>query len=313
MVRLLIRRIASGIVLVFVIASLTFVMMRFTGTDPARAVAGQQATAEQVAQKAHELGLDRPLLTQYVDWLAHVARGDFGASWFGGTAVTTVITNTLPVTLSIVLAGLLAAAVVSTIVGVAAAVRGGWFDTMVQTVAVVGAAVPNFVVALVLAIFVAVRWGWLPATGFVPFAESPSQWLAHIILPAIALAVGATAGMAQQVRGSMLDVLQRDYIRTLRSRGVGRPSLLFRHALRNAAPPALTVLALLFIGLMGGAVIIEKVFGLAGMGSAATQAASTGDQPVVLGVVVVTVVIVVVVNVLMDLSYGLLNPKVRVQ
>jgi peptide/nickel transport system permease protein len=177
---------------------------------------------------------------------------------------------------------------------------------------VVGFAVPNFLVALLLALFVAVKWGLLPATGYTKFSESPGDWLKSITLPALALAVGATAATAQQVRGSMIDVLRMDYIRTLRSRGLSERSLLYKHALRNAAPPALTVLSLQFIGLVGGALVVEKVFGLNGIGSQVTLAAGQGDLPVVMGVVLVMVLIVVIVNLVMDVLYGWLNPKVRV-
>ncbi|MDT3442909.1 MULTISPECIES: ABC transporter permease [unclassified Pseudofrankia] len=313
MLSFLIRRAVAGIVLVLVVVTVTFLLLRITGSDPARAAAGQQATAEQVAEKSRELGLDRPLVTQYGDWLSHAVRGDFGTSWFTGDQVGTLLGNELPVTLSVVLVGLVLAAVVSAVAGVAAAVRGGWLDKAVQLTAVVGAAIPSFLVALVLALFVGVRWKLLPATGYVPLTEAPLDWLRSVTMPAVALAILATASMALQIRGSMLDVLEKDFIRTLRSRGLSSRSLLFRHALRNAAPPALTVLALLFIGLLGGSVVVERVFGLSGLGSQATTAASQGDQPIVLGVVVVTVVLVVVVNILLDIARGLLDPKVRVR
>jgi peptide/nickel transport system permease protein len=312
MFRFLARRVVSGIVLVFVVSALMFVLMSATGSDPARNIVGQTATQQQVAAKSAELGLDRPLLTRYGDWLSHAVRGDLGNSWFGGDAVKTSLKDKLPVTLSIVIAGLLLSAIVSIVLGVAAAVRRGWLDRAVQVLAVVGFAVPNFLVALLLALFVAVKWGLLPATGYTKFSESPGTWLKSIVLPALALAVGATAATAQQVRGSMIDVLRMDYIRTLRSRGLSERSLLYKHALRNAAPPALTVLSLQFIGLVGGALVVEKVFGLNGIGSQVTLAAGQGDLPVVMGVVLVMVLIVVIVNLVMDVLYGWLNPKVRV-
>ncbi|WP_432494711.1 ABC transporter permease [Kineococcus auxinigenes] len=312
MLTFILRRLGAAVVLVVAIATLTFFLLHLTGGNPARSIVGQSATAAQEAQKAAELGLDRPLLAQYWTWLSGLLRGDLGASWFTGQPVWQTLSNALPVTLSIVVAGLLLSAVVSVLLGVAAAVRGGWIDRVLQVVAVVGFAVPGFLVALVLALFVAVRWGLLPATGYVRFGEDPGAWAQSIILPAVALAVGAIAATAQQVRGSMLDVLRRDYVRTLRARGISERSLLFKHALRNAAPPALTVLSLQFIGLIGGAVVVERVFGLSGIGTAAMSTASQGDQPVVLGIVVTTVVLIALVNVVIDLAYGWLNPKVRV-
>jgi peptide/nickel transport system permease protein len=312
MLGFLARRVGAAVVLVFVISSLTFLLLSLTGGNPARNIVGQSATAEQEAQKAAELGLDQPLVQQYASWLGHLVRGDLGSSWFTGQPVSATISNALPVTLSIVLAGLLLSAVVSVLLGVAAAVRGGWLDRLLQVVAIVGFALPSFLVALVLALFVAVKWGLLPATGYTALAENPSLWFQSIVLPAVSLAIGAIAATAQQVRGSMLDVLRRDYVRTLRARGLKSSSILYKHALRNAAPPALTVLSLQFIGLIGGAVVVEKVFGLSGIGTAALSTASQGDQPVVLGIVLVTVVLIAVVNVLMDLAHGWLNPKVRV-
>ena len=312
MLGFLARRVVSGIVLIFVVSALLFALMSATGSNPARNIVGETATQQQVDAKSRELGLDRPLVTRYGDWLSHALSGDLGASWFGGDSVKTTLKNKLPVTLSIVVAGLLLSAIVSVILGVAAAVRRGWLDGTVQVLAVAGFAVPSFLVALLLALFVAVKWGLLPATGYTKFADSPTGWLESIALPAISLAVGATAATAQQVRGAMIDVLRMDYIRTLRSRGLSERSLLYKHALRNAAPPALTVLSLQFIALIGGALVVEKVFGLNGIGTQVALAAEQGDLPVVMGVVLVMVVIVVAINLVIDVLYGWLNPKVRV-
>lgn len=312
MLSFVLKRIGSGILLVFVISSLTFAMLRMTGQDVARTIVGQTASAEVVAAKRAELGLDQPLLVQYGNWLAQMARGDFGSSWLTGNSVLTSLSDRLPVTLSIVIAGLLLSAVFSVLLGVAAALRGGWLDRAVQVLGVVGFAVPSFLVALLLTYYVAVSWNLLPATGFVKFGESPVEWLRSITLPAISLAIGAMAATAQQIRGSMVDVLRMDYVRTLRARGLPSRSILYKHALRNAAPAGLTVLSLQFIAMMGGAVIVEKVFGLQGIGTMANNAASAGDSPELMGVVVLMVAIVVLINLLLDIAFGLLNPKVRV-
>ncbi|HQY99453.1 MAG TPA: ABC transporter permease [Propionicimonas sp.] len=312
MLSFVLKRIGSGILLVFVISSLTFAMLRMTGQDVARTIVGQNASAEVVAAKRAELGLDQPLLVQYGNWLADMARGDFGSSWITGNPVATSLSDRLPVTLSIVIAGLLISAIFSVLLGVAAALRGGWLDRSVQVLGVVGFAVPNFLVALLLTYYVAVSWMLLPATGFVKFSESPLDWLKSITLPAISLAIGAMAATAQQIRGSMVDVLRMDYVRTLRARGLPSRSVLYKHALRNAAPAGLTVLSLQFIAMMGGAVIVEKVFGLQGIGTMANNSASAGDSPELMGVVVLMVAIVVFINLLLDVAFGLLNPKVRV-
>lgn len=312
MLMFFLRRFLSGIVLVLVAASAIFGLMSLSDDAVARAIAGQTASPEQVAAKAAELGLDQPLFTRYVDWLSALLQGDLGTSWYSGQPVGTLISAKLPVTLSILLVGLFAAAVLAVLIGVAAAVKGGWVDRAVQSLAILGFAVPSFLLALVLSVTFAVNWRIFPAVGFVPLSESFSGWIMSVTLPATALAIGAMAATAQQVRGSMLDVLGADYVRTLRSRGLSERSLLFRHALRNAVPPALTVLGLQFIGLVGGAIVVERVFGLYGIGTEIFSASSGGDQPVVLGITVVLVIIIVLVNLLMDVAYGVLNPKVRV-
>jgi peptide/nickel transport system permease protein len=307
-----VRRIAAGLALVWVTATLTFFLTSLTGSDPARRILGTQADLAQVAAKRAELGLDRPVLERYWDWLSGAVRGDLGTSWFTNQPVGRLIADSLPVTLSLVVAATLLTAAVSVVLGVVAAVRGGWLDGLLQSVSIVAFAVPNFLIGMLLALVLAVQLGLFPALGYTPFSQDPGKWLASITLPAIALAIGAIATVATQTRGSMIDVLQQDYVRTLRSRGLPMRSVLLKHALRNAAPASLTVLSLQVIGLISGAVVIEKVFGLNGIGERATSAASQGDIPLVIGIVLVTVVLVVLVNLLVDLALGWLNPKVRI-
>jgi peptide/nickel transport system permease protein len=308
----LFRRIAGGVVLVVVVATATFLLLSLTGTNVARNILGETASPSQVSAKNHELGLDEPLVVRYGHWISRAVHGDLGQSWFTGDSVNQSLVNTLPVTLSIALVGMLIALILSIALGTVAALRGGWVDRVVQFASVLGTAIPSFLIALVLAVVLAVQLGLLPATGYVALGTSGTGWLQSIILPSVALAVGATAATAMQVRGALIDVLQADFVRTLRSRGLSTRSVVFKHALRNAAPPALTVLGLQFIGLIGGAVVVEKVFGLPGIGTLANSAAVRGDAPVLLGTVLVTVAVVVAVNLLLDIAYGWLNPKVRV-
>lgn len=307
----ILRRLGAGLVLVLAVATLTFCLLSMSGNDVARNIVGENATPEQAAAKARELGLDRPLPVRYWEWISHAVRGDFGMSWFSHIPVTRSILDTLPITLSFVLVGLALSAVASIILGSMAAVSGGPLDRVIQVASSFGTAIPSFLIALVLAVIVAVQLRLLPATGYVPFTQSAAAWADSVALPAIALAITATAATTQQVRGSMRDVLQTDYIRTLRSRGLSSRSVILKHALRNSLPPSLTVLSLQFIGLLGGAVIIEKIFGLPGIGSLANSSATQGDLPVVLGIVVVVVMMIVLVNLLVDVAYGWLNPKVR--
>jgi peptide/nickel transport system permease protein len=200
---------------------------------------------------------------------------------------------------------------ISLVMGVAAAVYRGWLDRALQVLSVAGLVFPGFWLALVIVVKVSIEWGLVPATGYIAFGESPLGWMQSLLLPVFAMAIGAVAGLSQQVRSATIAVLEMDYVRTLRSRGLSEASVLFRHVVRNAAPPTLTVLSLNFNGLMSGAVMIERVFALPGLGSIAVDATGVGDIPIVVGAVVISVVIVVTVNLVIDLINGWLNPKVR--
>jgi peptide/nickel transport system permease protein len=311
MLPFVLRRLASGVVLVFVISLLAYTLLYLGGGDIARRILGQNATQETVDQKAAQLGLDQPLLTQFLDWLTSALSGDLGRSWFTGQLVSVSVSSRLAVTLSIVIGATLIAAIISVVLGVVAARRGGWIDAVVQFVSVIGFAIPGFLIALVLVLVFAINLGWFKATGYVQFTTSPGGWIASVTLPIVALSIGAIATVAQQVRGSVLDALSRDYVRTLRARGLGTNRVVYKHVLRNAGGPALAVLAVQFVGLLGGAVIIEQIFALPGIGQLAVQATGAGDIPVVMGVVIATAIIVVVVNLLIDLAQAALNPKVR--
>ena len=311
MLRFILRRLLEGIVLLLVISFIAFSLLYVGGGDIARRILGQNASADVVAAKAAELGLDRPLPVQYFDWLTSAFQGDFGRSWFTGQLVATGVSSRLAVTLSIVIGATLVSAIISVVLGVLAARRGGWIDGLVQFITVIGFAIPGFLIALYLVLIFAINLGWFKATGYVQFATSPSGWLSSVTLPIIALSFAAIAAVTQQVRGSVLDALSRDYVRTLRSRGLGMNRVVYKHVLRNAGGPALAILALQFIGLLGGAIIIERVFALPGIGQLTVEATSAGDVPIVMGVVIVTAIIVVVVNLLIDVAQAALNPKVR--
>jgi len=307
----IVRRLLSGAVLLFVITTVAYTLLYLGGGDIARRILGQNATQEQVAAKAVELGLDKPLLEQYGGWLSQAVTGDLGRSWFSGQLVTVGVSSRLSVTLSIVIGAVLIAAVVAVTLGVLAAVRGGVIDRIVQFISVLGFAIPGFLIALGLVLLFAINLKLFKATGYVPITESFAGWLASVTLPVAALAIGAIASVTQQVRGSVTDALNRDYVRTLRSRGLGSNRVVYKHVLRNAGGPALAVLAVQFVGLVGGAVIVEQVFALPGLGQLAVQSTTNGDIPNVMGLVLATAVIVVVVNLLIDLAQAALNPKVR--
>ncbi|MBF9066484.1 ABC transporter permease [Streptacidiphilus fuscans] len=311
MLYFLARRIASGLLLLFVISFLAYLLLSLAHPDVARQLLGQNATSAAVAAKDHQLGLDQPVTTQYLDWLGHALRGDLGTSWFSGEDVTQAIDNRLPVTLSLMLCVTLVTAVLSFLLGVWAGVRRGAVDRLVQIIGVAGYALPGFLVTLVLVTVFAVQLHWFPAIGYTGITQSFSAWLSSIFLPVVALSVGSVAGVSQQVRGAVIDVLRQDWVRTLRTRGLPSHRIVLRHVLRAAAAPALAVLGMQFVSLIGGTVLVEQIFALPGIGSMAVSYTSNGDIPVIMGLVMFTVVGVVLINLLVDVLIGWLNPKAR--
>lgn len=311
MLKFLGRRLGSGVVLVFAITTLSYLLLYLGSGDIARRILGQTATQEQVAAKTAELGLDRPLLEQYISWLSDAVTGDLGRSWFNGQLVIDGVITRLGVTLSLVIGATIISAVVSVVLGVWAALAGGWVDRMIQLLTVLGMAVPGFLIAVGLVLVFAIQLGWFRATGYVAITDDVPGWVRSVTLPVVALAISGTSAVTQQIRGSVVDQLQRDYVRTLRSRGLSTSSVVFKHALRNASGPALAVLNVQFVGMLGGAVIVEQVFQMPGLGQLAVGATTQGDIPIVMGLVVATAIIVILVNLLIDIAQGIINPKVR--
>ncbi|MGY1814937.1 ABC transporter permease [Blastococcus sp. SYSU D00820] len=308
----LLRRLVAGLVVLAAVCCLTFVLLYAATDNIARNILGDQATAEQIAAKEAELGLDRPLLSRLGDWWAGALSGDFGRSWFNRQPVVDAITTRLPVTLTMVVVAILLIAVVATALGTLAAVKRGWADRFVQVGAVIGTAIPGFLIGLFLVAVFAIQLGWFPAVSTLTPGRWDSAWIASLTLPVVALLINGVTSTAQQVRSAVIAQYAMDYVRTLRSRGLPEREILTRHVLRSAAPTGLTVLSLQFIGMLSAVVVLEQVFALPGIGTLAIQATTTGDLPLVMGVVVYTVVIVIVVNLLVDLANGWLNPKVRV-
>ncbi|MFD4745584.1 ABC transporter permease [Streptomyces rubiginosohelvolus] len=312
MLNFIARRIAAGALLLLVISLLSYLLLSIPDLDVGRQLLGQGADQAAVDAKNASLGLDRPILVQYADWLAHAVRGDLGTSWFTSEDVATTVSARLPVTASLMVGVTLVATVVSFLLGVWAGVRRRAVDRFVQVLGVVGYALPGFLVTLVIVLVFAVNLNWFPAIGYTPFAASPSGWLSTITLPVLSLSVASVAGVSQQVRGAVIDVLRQDYVRTLRARGLPMSRIVFRHVLRNASAPALSVLGMQFVGLLGGAVLVEQIFGLPGIGSMTVTYTTRGDIPVIMALVMLTVVGVVLINLLVDVMIGWLNPKARV-
>jgi peptide/nickel transport system permease protein len=281
------------------------------GHRVARSVLGPQATEAEVAARAEQLGLNEPLVVQFWHWATGAIHGDFGRSIYNNQPGADALASRIPVTLSIVVGALVVTVLLGFSLGLISAYRGGWLDRGLQMLAVTGFAVPHFLFAIALVAVFALSLRVLPATGYVLPSQSLTGWLASITLPIVALASGTVAAASQQIRGAVRDVMSQDYMRTLRSRGVGTFWLYVRHGLKNAGTPGLTTVSLQFIAMLGGAVVVERVFALQGLGTLVTDSALRSDVPVIMGAVVFTVVVVVLVNLTVDLLVAWINPKVR--
>jgi peptide/nickel transport system permease protein len=308
------RWLGVSLIMLFTITALTFVLASMAPGDAAKAILSSESgsyTAQQYQQMRHALGIDQPLMVQYWHWLDGVAHGSLGTDLFSGQPVAQELNARLAPSLSIILGTVLVAGVIGVSLGIISALRGGIVGRAVDAVSLLGLAVPSFWLALALAELLAVKVRLFPATGYVPLGASPAGWLRAITLPVLTLAAGAVAFIAKQTRDSMAEVMSREFIVMLRARGLSQRSVVLRHALRNSAIPVVTLLGLLFVGLLGGTVLIEDVFAIPGLGQQAVTAAGSHDLPVIEGVAFYFTVIVVIVNLLVDLSYRLLNPKVR--
>lgn len=312
MIKFIIKRLVSGLVVLFAVSVLTFSLLYVGSGSISRNILGDTATPEQLALKNAELGLDQPIYVRYFIWLTDALQGDLGSSWFSSEPVAGSLATRVPVTMTMVLIAMFLIAVLATLIGAAAAVKRGWVDRLVQIGAVIGDSIPGFVIGIILVTILAIQLKIFPATSTISPGVATEAWVASLTLPILALLINGVTGGAQQIRSAVIKQFEKDYVRTLRSRGIGETEILFKHVLRSAAPAGLTVLSLQLIGMLGGVVIIEQIFALPGIGPLAVTATSQSDLPVVMGIVMYTVVVVIIVNLLVDLANGWLNPKVRV-
>lgn len=306
-----VRRLVSAVLLTLLVTFVTYVLIFSNGPGVARAILGEEATQAAVDAKVAELGLDQPVLLQYGVWLRDLVTGSLGTSYFSHESVVGMLTTRVSVTAGLAAIILVLTAILSILIGVFAAMYGGWIDRSLQMVSIIGTALPGFIVAIFLVLVFSVGLGLLPATGYVRPTVDLGGWAVALILPTLSILVGSVGGSAQQFRGAVADVLSEDFVRTLRSRGISERRIVFGHLLRNAAGPGLTILGLQTIGLLGGIVLIERVFALPGVGDLTVSATLQGDIPVVMGCVLFTIVVVVVVNLLADLAAAWINPKER--
>lgn len=313
MVRLIVSRVLSTIPLLLVISILTFSMVHLIPGSIAAIILDAGATPEAIAELEAEMGLDRPFLVQYSDWLSNALRGDFGDSLFFSAPVRNLIIDSLPVTASIVVGGMLVGVTLGLFLGIVAGLQPGSLLDRISTVgASVGVAIPAFWLAMLLAIMFGVRYEIFPVIGYTPFSENPFEWLRSITLSSIALGVPSAALIARQMRSSMANVLQSSYIRAQRAMGLGRWQIVTKHALKNAMIPVITVIGFRLAVVVGQAFIVENVFFLPGLGRQLATAVQQQDVIFVQGGTVVVAAFIVFANMLIDIFYGFLNPKVRV-
>ncbi len=312
MLRLVLQRLLALVPLLFIVSVLTFSFTSLLPSDPVDLILGDNGTQEQYEMLRERLGLNEPLVSRYLDWLGKAVQGDLGSSFFNSVSVTGAVMQRLPVTLSLTAMSALIAIIVGVAAGVAAALRPqSWVDRVATIGATFGQAVPNFWFGLILVAIFAVNLRWFPAIGFTPLLESPWQWLRSVTLPSLALGLSSSAAVARQVRSAMVGVLQQDYIRAARAQGLSARRIIIRHALTNAMVPVVAIMSFQITVLLGGALIVEQVFAINGLGTLAIAAVRQQDIPMLQGLVLVMVGLVVSVQLITDILYGLLNPKAR--
>ncbi|MGI5241848.1 ABC transporter permease [Dactylosporangium sp. CA-139066] len=314
MLRAAVRWLVSSVTLLFVVTGLSFVLVSLAPGDAATSILSSQSgtyTPEQYARTRELLGIDEPLHVRYWHWLRDLFHGSLGQDLFSGQPVAEIVGGRLLPSLAVIAGTVGVSAVVGTWLGVAGARRSGALGKLVDAASLVGLAVPSFWLALLMVELFAVRLAWLPAGGYVDPGRDPAGWLRSIVLPVLTLSAGAIAFVAKQTRDSMATVLDKEFVTMLRARGLPVRSILYKHALRNAAVPVVTMLGLLFVNLLSGAVLIEGIFAVPGLGQQAVTASGSHNLPVITGVAFCFTVVVVTVNLLVDLAYRWLDPKVR--
>jgi peptide/nickel transport system permease protein len=308
----ILRRLLATIPVMVVVAAFVFVLLRLAPGDPAAIIAGEDATAQQIDAVRSKLGLDRPIFEQFVVWIAGMLHGDFGTSIFSNLPVSRLIVQRLEPTVSLTLSTLVVAVALAIPFGVLAAWKARRLaDRLVMGFSVLGFAMPVFLVGYVLIYVFAVKLGWLPVQGYKPIAEGLWPWAESLILPSLALGVTYMALIARITRASMLEVLAQDYIRTADSKGLATGRVLLLHALKNAAVPIVTVIGIGIALLISGVVITETVFNIPGLGRLTVDAVLKRDYPIVQGLIIVFAAAKVVVNLMIDISYVFLDPRIR--
>lgn len=311
MLKVVAYRLLISIPVLFVVSFVTFIIASVAPGNAAHVILGQGASPEQIAALEQALGLDKPVVVQYGDWLVNALHGDLGTSLVNGQPVVQSIAQRIQPTLSLLLVSVIVISLVGVVLGVVAATRGGVLARVIDVLTFAGLAVPNFVFALYLIPLFALTLRVLPASGYRPISDGVGVWSATLVLPVVAMAFGSVGIVAKQARASMEDALASEFVPMMRANGYSRASIIYRHALKTAGMPILSAIGLAFVGLISGTILIETVFAFPGLGGLAVQASGQSDIPVVVGVTVVFTIFVVIINLLVDLSFAAINPKVR--
>ena len=308
----LLRRLLAAFPVMLIVAVLVFLMLRLTPADPAAIIAGDFANDQQIAEIRTKLGLDQPILTQFLRWIGNMAVGDFGESFFYKKKVAALILERLEPTLSLSLLAIVLTVGIAVPLGTLAAYKqGSWIDRIVMGFSVIGFSVPVFVVGYVLIYLLAIKVDWFPVQGYQYLRDGVGGWLHRLLLPALTLSIVFVALIARMTRTSVLEVLHEDYIRTARAKGQSELKVLVRHALTNAAVPILTVIGLTFATLIGGVVVTESVYTLPGLGLLTVDAVLARDYPTIQAVILLFSLAYVLVNLAVDLAYTLFDPRIR--
>ena len=316
MLQFLLRRILAVLPVLFVVSLVVFLILRLAPGDPAAVIAGNSATNEDIAKIQVQLGLDRSIPVQYGIWMSNVFQGDLGFSYYLNKPVTELIAQRVEPTLSLAFGTVILAILIAVPLGTLAAWRmGGWLDRLLSGFSVAGFSVPVFVIGYLLIYLFAIRLEWLPVQGYKslsgPSAAGPWAWMRQLILPWMTLAMIYVALIARVTRASVSEALTEDYIRTARAKGISESAVLLRHALANAAVPIVTVVGIGIALLIGGVVVTETVYAIPGLGSLTVDAVLNRDFPVIQGLVLLFSVSYVLINLLVDLSYLVLDPRIR--
>jgi peptide/nickel transport system permease protein len=312
MLAYIIRRLASTVLVMGIVAVFVFLLLHLSPGDPAAIIAGDNATSAQIAAIRERLGLNEPLIVQFLRWGGRIVQGDFGISIFSNEPVLRLISQRVQPTVSLALTTIGVAVALAVSFGVLAAWKAGtWVDRCLMALSIAGFSVPVFVVGYLLIYVFSITLRWLPVQGYVPIEQGVGPWIERLVLPSIALGLAYVALIARITRAAMLEVLAEDYIRTARAKGVATAPMLLKHALKNAGVPIVTVIGIGVALLIGGVVITETVFNIPGIGRLVVDAIQKRDYPVIQGVILIFSGVYVIVNLLVDLTYTLLDPRIR--